>query len=208
MEKFTPNKIKSENSEILKKLLLMYEKAPEAKIYIDKLAEHVAEKYEGLVLKTNLKSFEDSLQKIKLKGDDYVNSVIDIARNTIVVEKDHIIDAYEDLFLKNDSVKQYRIKKADNPETGYIGSYTRIKCPNGLVAEIQFSTPEMICAKEEKFVAEKLLGSERYNKILTKAGIEGGLGHNLYKKLRALKKGSDEYKELLKISREYYSRFY
>ncbi len=208
MEKFTPNKIKSENPEILKKLLLMYKKAPEAKIYIDKLAEHVAEKYDGLVLKTNLKSFEDSLQKIKLKGDDYVDSVIDIARNTIVVEKDHIIDAYEDLLLKNESVKQYRIKKADNPETGYIGSYTRIKCPNGLIAEIQFSTPEMICAKEEKFVAEKLLGSERYNKILTKAGIEGGFGHNLYKKLRALKKGGDEYKELSKMSREYYSRFY
>lgn len=209
MENFTPHKIDTiEKSDVVKKLLSMYEKAPEAKEYIDKLSEHVAEKYNGLVLKTELKSFEDSLQKIKSKGDDYIDNIIDIARNTIVIEKSDIVNAYEDLLLKNDSVKQYRIKKADNPETGYIGSYTRIKCPNGLIAEIQFSTPEMICAKEEKFVAEKLLGSEKYNKIISKAGIEGGLGHNLYKKLRNLEKDSDEYKELSKISREYYSRFY
>lgn len=45
LEKFS-NKNKIENKiSVSDKLLIMYEKAPEAKIYIDKLAEYIANKY-------------------------------------------------------------------------------------------------------------------------------------------------------------------
>lgn len=79
------------------------------------------------------------------------------------------------------------------PISGYIGAYFRIKCPNGLIAEIQLSTPEMIVAKEEKTISEKILGKEKYKEIIKKAGVEGGLGHKIYAKLRNLKEDTKEY---------------
>lgn len=81
--------------------------------------------------------------------------------------------------------------------------------PNGIIAEIQVNTKEMIYAKERPFDAKRIIGNEAWEKIYKKTGLEGGLGHKYYEEGRVLDVVRDALRieELQKKSREYYENF-
>lgn len=81
------------------------------------------------------------------------------------------------------------------------------KTSNGLVAEIQVNTAKMIYAKERPEDAKRILGLDVWNSIRRETGIEGGLGHTYYEEARVLDKSSAKYKEIERLSVEYYKHF-
>ena len=90
---------------------------------------------------------------------------------------------------------------------GYTGTIVNLKMPNRLLAEVQVNTPKMIYAKEPREIAEQLIGKEKWLEIRQQTGLEGGLGHKLYERMRVLANGSDEHQKLVRQSIEYYAHF-
>ena len=89
-----------------------------------------------------------------------------------------------------------------------------MKTENGLTAEIQVNFPGMIYAKEPKEIALHYMSATKYNEIAKKTGLEGGLGHAYYEKIRVIPKQNmtaaqqKQRDELIEQSKDYYKNFY
>ncbi len=123
-------------------------------------------------------------------------------RTTIVAEQSQI-----DSILKkvNEEFNIYRYKEQFFEESGYSGHIFNIKTSNSTFAEIQVNTPQMIYGKEKD--AKLILGEEIFNAIKSKSGLEHGLGHSWYEKVRELDDDTDKElrDELNKLQRDYYN---
>lgn len=154
------------------------------------------------VTPTNLKSYSRIIEKAHKDYEDNIYDVKDIVRTTIVAEQSKI-----DSILKkvNEEFNIHRYKEQSFDETGYSGNIFTIKTSNGTFAEIQVNTPQMIYGKEKD--AKLILGAEIFNTIKSKSGLEHGLGHSWYEKVRTLYKDSDKelIDELNKLQRDYYN---
>lgn len=185
-------------------------KAPESKKYIDNIADSVSSKIEGVYsAKADIKSFDRSLEKIIKEENGNVESLRDLARNTIIANKG---EQTEKVIKMLDSRNDVFKKKIQDPENyfGYSGIIYNIKTPNGLISEIQVVSPEMMFAKNPIDFSKKVLGEKKFNEIQKKyPNIEPGKGHILYEKIRELPVDVDiKIKtDLIEESFRYYNQF-
>jgi len=169
------------------------------------LSKKIAEKNNVLVTPVNLKDRDRIIEKA---ADDYqgnIEKVRDIIRNTFIVESEKFLSKAKQIIDNFDVVGD--VKYQDTPE-GYTGILfnTRI---NGIVAECQINTPQMIYGKQKN--SKDILTEDIYVKLdeeAKKQGISGGKGHDYYKEIRSLddEKNKEEIKKLREESKEYYKK--
>jgi hypothetical protein len=181
----------------------MYAQGPAAKAEIDALAESIAKQVGGTVAKAPLKQQSQAMAKIKRDYGGDATRLQDLARNTIVVEKEQYSRAVQ---LLKDAGAKVKVIEADSNPLGYSGTNSVLRTKAGIPGEIQVNTPEMIYAKESKAVAEAILGKERYAEIASKTGEPGGVGHTLYEEFRVMSKGDPKGPKLATESKAYYDR--
>ena len=159
--------------------------APKAKEYIDDLAKKISRKDGGIVAEAPLKSYDSLMRKLKTEKNGNLSDVTDIARNTIVYTKAGTKEKFLDRIKNTDG---FVSMKEQTPElfAGYNGFLTKVKAPNGHIAEIQVMSPEMFYKKMEPAVSKKVLGMKLWNEIAKKTGKEAGLGHKFYEEMRIL----------------------
>jgi hypothetical protein len=190
------------------KLEPMYEKAPAAKAEIDTKAHAVADQFEGgRVAEAPLKSPARVLEKANGDYGGDVTRVKDYARNTVVVQEGDkgaalgaLKEQYPGLPDKNITV----VDAAKDP-CGYSGIKVNVPTKDGMIAETQINSPEMIFAKEKPADARAILGDKVYDGLASKPGMpEGGLGHAYYEQYRVLDPGTAEAQQVASQSRAYY----
>jgi hypothetical protein len=187
---------------VKKDLKIHYKRAAAAKVEIDSFAKSIAKDYNGNVLTAPLKGKVRALQKIINEYSGDVRAIGDLARNTIVVDARKVANVAE--FLKQKGVKVYVFDPKKDP-FGYSGVNAVIETKNGILAEIQVNSPEMIFAKEPRPIAEMLLGQKVYDELVQKHGDIGGKGHVFYEKGRSLRRGSKRWLKITAESRRYYN---
>lgn len=174
---------------------------------IQKQAETIARKYDGVVTPINYKGFSSMYRKLNSEKDMLVSDIKDSVRNTIVVDKETIDSVVKEL----QSLPTFNRYKSQTPEKfcGYSGNIINLKMPNGIQAEIQVNTPKMIYAKETEANARRILGDKVWEQIAKETGMQGGLGHKYYEEIRILDEVKDRAKiaELTKLSKSYYAHF-
>lgn len=177
----------------------LMERAALAKQQIDGIAADVALEQGGLVRTTVLKSIDRAAQKAVTDYDGRVDRLKDIARNTIVVPPDRIdatiaaVAATEGALVKRSS--------AENDPLGYSGAIVNIPC-NGMYAEIQVNSPDMIYAKD--IAGQRVLGAGLSDAIAAATGAEPGLGHGFYERHRNLDPLAPDAIRIAQESRDYY----
>lgn len=174
--------------------------------YVQSIAEMVAKKCRGFCTPINYKSAA-SIKRKMTSDECTAYDLKDTVRTTIIVNRKNIEKA---LTLLSEEKGFYRLKRQlPDKFLGYSGNIVNIKTNNGLIGEIQVNTAEMIYAKEIPDNAKNILGEKLWISIHDKTGMEGGLGHKYYEKIRMLNKQTefDEYMKLKKKSEEYYSHF-
>jgi len=181
----------------------MYAKAPAAKAEIDALADSIAKKKGGRVIKAPLKQRHRALEKAirDYRGD--ASKVKDIARNTIVVDWNQYDKAVALLKEQRATVKNIG---ATSDLMGYSGTNAVIRTNAGIPAEIQVNTPEMIYAKESPANGRAILGKKKYAELAAKIGMPGGRGYQLYEVWRSLPPGHPRRDQLAAQSRAYYDQ--
>lgn len=188
----------------------LMEMAKQSEPEIKELGESLAKDYGGYVTPVNLKSEKSIARKVK---DDYkgkVSEVKDAVRSTVVLEKNQVEAAVNDL-EKNPNIVKLKRQRHDTDMYGYNGNLANVVTKNGLIAEVQVNTPEMIYAKEKKADAVRILGRKRWEAIRAKTGQPPGMGHHYYEQGRVLDKNDPaQLKKLLEIqekSKKYYANF-
>ena len=168
-------------------------------------AERISNEYgEGMTTPINYKKYDSIVRKCYTEGETPFD-LKDTVRTTIIAGKDMIPGILEAL-QNEDNFARLKMQTPDK-FLGYSGNIVNMKMSNGIYGEIQVNTPAMIYAKEKVEDAKAILGEKLWNEIQKKTGLEGGLGHAYYEKLRVLPEDSAEYKKWEKLSREYYSHF-
>ncbi len=147
----------------------------------------------------NLKSENRILQKAKSDYNGDIFDVSDIIRTTYTQTEDKLNITLLEI-KQSFNVFSYKPQKTN---MGYTGHLFKVWAKDGVKAEIQVNTPQMIYAKEKD--AKSIIGSKLYNEIQQKSGLECGLGHKYYEQYRT---SDDEiYKSLLaEESKEYYRK--
>lgn len=186
----------------------LMELAQEAGPQVDQVGQDLAKKFGGKVTPINYKSKGSIERKVASDyGGDY-SRVKDSVRNTIVLPQGEIEAAVKE--MKADPRFTVKQQFHDKDPLGYSGTIATFRADNGLLAEIQVNSPEMIYAKEAKVDAMRTLGKGVYKTIQKKAGgLEGGKGHKFYEDWRKMKIETDalEMKAIEKKSKDYYSKF-
>lgn len=184
----------------------MVRKAHSAGDALQQLAEVTARQFSAKVTPINFKSIQSVVRKSLADGDS-AYMLKDCVRNTIIADKDSLDDIVE-ILTKSTKLKCLRYKKQHGDDFyGYTGRLLNFELPNGIVGEIQVNTAEMIYAKEAPSVAKSILGEELWERIRRKTGLEGGLGHKYYEKIRTMDIGSPERQKLILESIKYYAHF-
>ena len=185
----------------LRAFLLVYDKAPAAKVEVDDIADGIAKAHHGRVAKTSLKSPDRAIDKIINDYDGDADKIKDLARNTIIVDANQISAVTDN--LENNGARIKVIDGATDP-LGYSGVITTIKTQAGITAEIQINTPAMIYAKEPEPIARQMLGGDLYNQTASRIVVAGGRGHEIYEKWRTIPDGPERL-ALEEQSRAYYN---
>jgi hypothetical protein len=178
--------------------------APEVEALTDKYKA----KYKGFASEVNLKQKDSILRKSKTDYGGDMGKITDLVRSTIVVEKRNLEKVFQDFSNDKNFIKVKRFRHAEQ-EMGYDGILATFKTSNGVVAEIQAMSPEMMYAKQGKQSVVDIIGEKRYHSIKNKTGLEAGMGHKYYEAARILDKIKDAemIKEICRKSKEYYSFF-
>lgn len=185
---------------------LLLSKANESREYLQEMADSTALKFDAKPTKVSVKKFDSLYRKVTSRADaTSIDEIKDSLRCTIVADRKdipHIIDE-----LREDEA--FHRHKHQSTSYGYTGDIINVVMPNGIKAEIQVNTPEMIYAKERPSNAKRMIGEDVWNAIFEKTGVEGGLGHKYYEEGRVLDvvKDLSKIKEIQKKSREYYDIF-
>lgn len=176
---------------------------------VDALGKNLASKYGGTVTPVNYKSKESILRKTAKDYNGDFSKINDAVRNTIIVPKDKIAGILKDL-ESNPNIISIKSQTLKNSPMGYTGTICNIRTKNGLIAEIQINTKEMIYGKENPLTAKNILGEKTWNEIAKEVGnVPGGLGHKYYEQWRVLDmvKEADIMRNLEQKSWEYYKNF-
>lgn len=192
----------------------LMQKAKEAEPEVEEVGKKIADALNGRFTGINLKSEERIREKAKKEYGGDVSKIKDSVRTTIVVD-------YDKLPSVVDTIRPIpgidRIKIQDGAEFfGYKGILVNYKTTNGIDAEIQVNSPGMLYAKEAKKDGTHFLTDSQYADIQKRTGLNGGLGHEYYEKIRSYRKNGRvptdseqiEIGNLIKKSEEYYSHFY
>jgi hypothetical protein len=200
----------------------MVPKYEQAKVEVDKLADNVAKNFEdSIVAKAPIKGKKRTIEKTMTDLGGDISLIGDGARNTVVVKDPAEVGKVVDMLSKDPNlVKGHVVNSAQDP-LGYSGGNVKLKMGNGVNAEIQANTPEMIFAKEAAKDAKSVLGEKLYNQLEKTAqenGLQGGKGHQLYEKVRTILSKKDVGENLTaeelnllettaKESKDYYDSF-
>lgn len=189
-------------------------KAKESAPEIDKLGKDYAKKYGGSVTPINLKSEKSIIRKANNEEKGDISKIKDSVRNTVMVKNRADLNrAVKD--LRNDP-RVERVKVQDGPGFyGYRGVIANVRTKNGIVAEVQLNTPEMIYAKGDISAARGILGKDLFRNIAEKSGKPCCKGHTFYEAIRVWKadkpKLSKAERDILarqiRESRKYYRTF-
>lgn len=170
------------------------------------LAERIAKSIDATCTPINFKSLPSIMRKCKSDGC-LPSDLKDTVRTTIVTSNAEDIEkAINALESDSGELKLLRVKR-QKTDVGYTGVICNFELPNGVVCEIQINTSRMIYAKESPAIASSIIGKDLWESIFKETGLEGGLGHMYYEKIRVLPAGSEERKALEKLSVEYYKNF-
>ena len=169
-------------------------------------AESIASEVGARCTSINYKSLESIMRKCK--GDGCLPfDLKDAVRTTIVTNTpEDIENVIKMLEYEDGGIKLLRVKR-QKTDVGYTGVITNFELPNGVVCEIQVNTARMIYAKESPSIAKMVIGEDVWNDIFKSTGLDGGLGHLYYEKIRVLPVGSSERQAIEKMSIEYYKNF-
>lgn len=214
---FTPaQKTKSEQANVEEVVGQLIEKAPEAKTYIDDMADGVAVDIPNVrVAKAPIKSVDRAIEKVNFEEAGDATKLRDLARNSLVAMDGNSLTAslsrMDEILEEVKAEGLYARKKVQEPEqfSGYGGVIYNIETPNGLVAEIQVVEPGMIFGKMLPEDAKNILGEDLFKKIEADTGVTPGYGHEIYEKLRALSVADLEGPKgqaLIKESVDYYEK--
>lgn len=194
----------------------MITKAPEAKSFIDGIADEVSAGIpEVRVAKAPIKSKDRAIDKIMNEEGGDSTKLRDLARNSIVPMNPEALTAslakMDEVLAKAKADGLYARKKVQTPEkfSGYGGTIYNIETPNGLIAEIQVVEPRMIFGKMLPKDAEAILGKDLFEQIKKDTGMEPGYGHKLYEQLRDLSikdLEGEPGKKLIQESVDYYNK--
>ncbi len=179
---------------------------------LDTVASKIAKKNGADLTPLNYKSYDSTVRK----ATDELNGVVlgpdgvkDAVRTTIITDGDSLKKIASEMEKESILVK---LKQQNYTSTGYRGYLGNVKLSDGTFGEIQINTPEMIYAKEQPSVAKSVIGTDKWNEINKKTGVQGGLGHDYYEQERVLIGNDAETiakKEAIQAkSRDYYSKFY
>ncbi|MDL2310211.1 hypothetical protein LJC39_03745 [Parabacteroides sp. OttesenSCG-928-B22] len=170
-------------------------------------SEKIGDKLGAIITPVNIKSENRILEKAIGSYDGDVARVGDIIRNTFVVEQSKITSTIEAIRRE---FKVDRVK-LQSTNMGYTGHLLNVWVRDGVRAEIQINTPQMIYAKQKS--AKSILGNDLYNAIREACKMESGLGHVYYEEYRALEilmkptaQQIKRMKELEVLSSEYYKK--
>lgn len=180
----------------------MYHRANIAKKEIDNFADELAATIpNSRVAKAPLKGRKRAMEKIMNDYGGEASSLQDIARNTVVAKtgKD-VLKVYEDVKYSP------KVVKANMKQTslGYDGAMLKVKTDSGHITEMQIVSEKMIYAKE--IDAEKILGTETFNRIKKETGMPHGLGHEYYEEWR-VEETIEKREVIAKKSSSYYAHF-
>jgi hypothetical protein len=194
----------------------MITKAPEAKSFIDGIADSaIAGLPDVKVAKAPIKSKDRAIEKIMNEEGGDATQLRDLARNSIVPMTPEGLTAslakMDEVLAKAEADGLYTKKKIQTPEkfSGYGGVIYNIETPNGLIAEIQVVEPRMIFGKMLPEDAEAILGKDLFEQIKKETGVEPGYGHKLYEQLRDLSikdLEGEKGQTLIKESVDYYNK--
>lgn len=166
-------------------------------------SEKVAASVSATVTPVNVKSERRILEKATASYDGDVARVGDIIRNTFIVGKERVeatLKAIEQAF------EVERIKP-QSTSLGYSGHLMNVWVRDGIRAEIQVNTPQMIYAKETS--ARNIIGDDIYKTIRKATGLPPGMGHKYYEEWRVMtpaEKASKKGHDLVEKSRQYYEK--
>lgn len=166
-------------------------------------SEKIANQLDAIVTPVNIKSEGRILEKAISSYDGDVARVGDIIRNTFVVEQNNIAGTIEAI-KRNFNIERIKVKSTD---MGYTGHLLNVWVHDGVRAEIQINTPQMIYAKQKN--AKSILGDDLYKKIRSECNLDSGMGHKYYEEWRVMTKKeqmSERGQRLLRDSQEYYEK--
>lgn len=186
--------------------------APAAKLHIDNVIDDISTKVQDLLVgKAPLKSTQSLLRKLRDEKNGVLSSVHDIARNTLVAKTPIAMGQALDALQTVPGYVTHKLQTGLD-FAGYEGNLVKVRAPNGHVAEIQVTTPEMYYGKMpgREVNSKQVLGEELWNAIKQRTGVEPGVGHSIYEDMRVLDlyhpEDYNKWQDLLEQSMEYYSR--
>lgn len=179
-----PGEVITDKRTVRGNLRKAYRFAEPAKNLIDSMAESIADQVGGRVIKAPLKGQPRAMQKAVKDYSGDVTRLGDLARNTVIVNDAKGMQKAMELLTDDPNIREVKNIKPETDALGYSGVNAKVAHPNGMLAEIQINTPDMIFAKEKASNARKLIGDAEYDAIQAKAGVEGGLGHKFYEEWR------------------------
>ncbi|MDR0657677.1 MAG: hypothetical protein LBG18_01860 [Mediterranea sp.] len=163
----------------------------------------LAEKHGVSVTPVNIKSEKRIFDKAIAEYYGDIFKVNDIIRNTFIASEDKIPAVIAEIEKRFKVIKH----KSQSDNTGYTGDLFKILVQDGIKGEIQVNTPQMIYAKET--YAKEMLGTDLFNNIKEKSGLQNGLGHKYYEEYRQLSKAeqmSKKGRDLASKSKVYYEK--
>ncbi|CAG5072895.1 hypothetical protein DYBT9623_04433 [Dyadobacter sp. CECT 9623] len=167
----------------------------------------IANELNVIVTPVNLKSDKRILEKARLDYGGDVTKVKDIIRNTFIATNDEKYDQVVAKVKSTFSVDKVKQQTPDRDPMGYSGTLMQIK-ENGIFAEVQVNTAQMIYGKES--AAEAILGKGLFDLIKQKSGMPHGLGHKFYEEFRVLdEKRPGDLQKIIRLkaeSRAYYTK--
>jgi len=171
-------------------------------------SESLARELGVRVTPVNVKSESRTIEKAISDYHGDVFEVNDIIRNTFIAmpgEVDRVVKAVPKWAKK---VIEHKVQASG---MGYSGHLFKVWFRNGVRAEVQVNTPQMIYAKE--MGAREILGEELHRKIREASGLPHGLGHRYYEEWRVLDElerrtaeQAGRMRELEALSQAYYGR--
>ena len=121
----------------------------EAKPMYDAMLTQIALEVDGLPMVTSLKSPESVARKLRDEYEWNPKDITDILRGTIVVSSvQEAQEAAKRIASQFPQMKRVKNRFLEPTHAGYSDVMMVIQMPNGVPAEIQITTPEMLAAKE------------------------------------------------------------
>jgi hypothetical protein len=180
--------------EAAKELDTILPNAPAAKREIDAIMQSMEYDLGITVVTAPTKSRLRALEKTMKENKGNVSKLKDLARGTIIAGTDGTAQA---------AIGGLRTKAEEF--YGYSGVIVNVKAKNGVTAEIQINSPEMMYAKDR--TSASFLTQAQRDEIRTRTGVEAGLGHDFYEIIRGRENSDPVRVKAEADAKAYYANF-